>query len=248
MHTLKFGQHDDASVKNSGLILLIGIVLLLAAPVVALVPRFTPPAGGCPCPQGLQVTTPFGAVGLVIGIVGLAFASYGATQRRRGIVAEASIHRRDHWGEGGAVAGVVTLAASLVLSQIEFRGPGWSIVLYASQADYLGTVAVGLLLFSGFAYVTREKVSALLLAGGVLLCAMSLFLTDLLYSDFALRCAPDVGCNPILANSVVSEMIEFGFLLAAGAFILALGIVIALRTRGKSEVTKPHGLSEAPSQ
>lgn len=91
-------------------------------------------------------------------------------------------------------------------------------------------------MFAGFAVMTRKGLSALFLAVGVVLCGISLLFSYSLSSDFSTWCFPDVGCSPPLATSTVSEMTNLGYLLAAGAFILALGLATSLSNRGAVEL------------
>jgi hypothetical protein len=177
---------------------------------------------------------PFGGVGIVFGIVGSVMVVYGGFQRRRGIAEEQTTSpdkKSEVWS--AALLVIILLIISVVLGQVDLTGPGWSIVIYGAQSLYLNTLGFGMLLFAGFGLATRNKLGAFLLAMGVLFCGISLLVSYTLSSDFSLRCSPDVGCSPVLANSTVSEMINLGYLLAVGAFLLALGLSITLNNRTK---------------
>jgi len=95
-------------------------------------------------------------------------------------------------------------------------------------------LGVGILLFSGLVITTRSSVGSLFLSVGGVLSGLSLLFISLSSSDFSLRCPPDVGCSPILAASTVSDMVEFGYVLAVGAFLLGLGLSVSLRKRVKA--------------
>ncbi len=209
-----------------------GIALLLAAPLVALTPLFIPPPNGCPCPQGLDVSTPFGNAGITVGGAGSALIVYGTVRQRGRIPMERRATSNGHSEViVVAVLGVTLLILSMLLSQIDLTGPGWSILLYGAQALYLGMLGIGMLLFAGFALITRRRLGSLFLSSGILLCGISLLFTYTLNSDFSTRCFPEVGCSPALAASTVSEMIDLGYLLAVGAFLLALGLSTSLSDR-----------------
>jgi hypothetical protein len=171
-------------------------------------------------------------------VTGLALVIYGGVGRKKGTpgMEGTSPHFRN---EIAAIAliGVLLLILASVLSGIDLRGPGWSIVLYQEQSLYLGILGVGMLLFAGFAVLSMRRLSGIFMAIGVTLCGISLLFSYTLSSDFATRCFPDVGCSPILANSTVSEMIQLGYLLAVGAFFLALGLSTWLINRkNKSQI------------
>ena len=205
-------------------ILRAGIALILFAPLISLTPRFTPPPNGCPCPEGLDVSTPFGNVGVIIGAIGIALILYSGIRLRARLFGEPPTPSREP-NENAAVAvlGIAFLIIAEILSGIDLSGPGWQVYLYGDQAFYLGTLGVGMALFGGLAFVTR-RASALSLAAGVVLCGISLLFSSLAYSDFLPRCSPDVGCSSVLARSIASEMLNLGYLLAAGAFLIALGL------------------------
>jgi hypothetical protein len=216
--------------KTSGAILPIGIVLLLSAPVIALTPLFTPPPNGCPCPQGLDVTTPFTNVAVAVGIVGTVLIAYTGVRQRSTII-PTSGPMNNRMRITAAFSGIVVLIAGMILSQIDLIGPGWSILPYSAQGFYLQTLGLGVLFFAGFSIATRSKMGPLFLSVGIILCGLSLLFTYGLSSDFSTRCFPDVGCSPILATSTVSDMIELGYVLAIGAFLLALGLAISFSSR-----------------
>jgi hypothetical protein len=218
--------------RASDAILPIGVVLLLSAPLIALTPIFTPPPNGCPCPGGLNVTTPFRDAGIVVGAIGVGVVLYGAVQRRRPLGDNEGTNQ--HKGTENAIVGgfgVGLLVVSGILSQVDLSGPGWQILLYQGQALYLETLGIGVLLFAGFASITRRRASGVLLAAGIVLCGVSLLFSSLLYSDFLPRCSPEAGCSSTLAISIASAMLDFGYLLAIGAFLLALGISSFLSRR-----------------
>jgi hypothetical protein len=216
--------------KASEAILPVGIAILLMAPLVALMPVFTPPPNGCPCPQGLDVTTPFADVAIVVGILGVLLIVYGGTKRfLSGLTYERPPNNKGTTAT--AVSGFAVLVAGLILSEIDLTGPGWSIVLYSAQGFYLEALGVGILLFAGLVVTTRSGVGSLFLSMGGILSGLSLLLIFLSSSDFSLRCSPDVGCSPILAASTVSDMITFGYVLAVGAFLLGLGLSVLFRKR-----------------
>lgn len=219
--------------KASEAILPVGIVLLLLAPLVALMPVFTPPPNGCPCPQGLDVTTPFADVAVVVGILGVLLIVYGVAKRllRSFAYARPSNNKAT---VATTVSGFTVLVAGLVLSEIDLTGPGWSIVLYSAQGFYLEVLGVGILLFAGLVVTTRSGVGSLFLSVGGVLSGLSLLLISLSSSDFSLRCSTDFGCSPILAASTVSDMITFGYVLAVGAFLLGLGLSVLFRKRTRT--------------
>ena len=142
--------------KVSGIILLAGIVFLLSGPLVALTPVFTPPPNGCPCPEGLNYSTPFGATGVSFGAVGMALILYCSVQRRRTLGTQGKGSHGENEVAIVAVFGVVLLVLSSILSGIVLRGPGWVIAPYGAQGLYLGTLGIGTLLFAGFASITKE--------------------------------------------------------------------------------------------
>ena len=219
--------------KASEAILPVGVALVLLAPLVALTPVFTPPPGGCPCPQGLNVTTPFADVAIVAGMLGALLIVY-CTARR---LLPSLVYARPSNNKATvatAVSGFAVLVTGLVLSEIDLTGPGWSIVLYSAQGFYLEALGVCILLFAGLVATTRSSVGSLFLSVGGVLSGLSLLLIFLSSSDFSLRCSPDVGCSPILAASTVSDMVEFGYVLAFGAFLLGLGLSISFRKRMKA--------------
>ena len=223
--------------KASGVSLLAGIVLLLSGPLVALTPLFTPPSNGCPCPEGLDVSTPFGDAGVIVGVAGFGLVIYGALQQRReGPRAQTTAPHGDDVVGFAGVSGVVLLVLSFVLSGIDLTGPGWSILLYQGQGLYLGILGIGMLLFAVFASMTRKRGTALFLAAGVILCGISLLLSFTLRSEFELRCLPDIECSPLLATSTVSEMVYLGYVLAAGTFLIALGLSSYLNRGRGAEV------------
>lgn len=202
-----------------------GIALLFTGPLVALTPVFTPPPNGCPpCPGFPSVSTPFVNLGIIVGAMGAALAIYGGIQERTIALKEGPAMQRGSETIGIALVGIALLVASAALSGIDLTGPGWSIVLYQEQGFYLGTLGGGTLFFVGFASLSKRRLSALFTSVGVVLCAISLLFSYTLSSDFATRCFPDVGCSPILANSTVTDMIDLGYLLAVGAFFVALGL------------------------
>jgi len=211
-----------------------GIAMLLAGPLVAFTPVFTPPPNGCPpCPDFPNVTTPFTSSGIGVMIVGVALVIYGGAKRMKGDLGiEETYPRLRNETAAIALMGVLLLVLASTLSGIDLRGPGWSIVLYEGQGLYLGTLGVGMLLFAGFAALSMRRSSALFMTVGIILCGISLLFSYTLSSDFATRCFPEVGCSPVLANSTVSEMIQLGYLLAVGAFFLALGLSTWVIKRG----------------
>jgi len=73
--------------------------------------------------------------------------------------------------------------------------------------------------------IAAWKIGVLFLVIGVVLCGISILFTYTLSSDFSTRCFSDVGCSPVLANSIVSTMIRLGYLLALGAFLLGLSLI-----------------------
>ena len=216
--------------KASRAILPVGIAILLLAPLVALMPVFTPPPDGCPCPQGLDVTTPFVGVAIVVGILGVLLIAYGGVKRLLPGLADAR-PPNNKATVATAVSGFTVLVAGLILSEVDLTGPGWSIVLYSAQGFYLEALGVGILLFAGLVVASGSGVGSLFLSVGGILSGLSLLLISLSSSDFSLRCSPDVGCSPILAASTVSDMVEFGYALAVGAFLLGLGLSVSLRKR-----------------
>jgi len=226
-------------VRVIGAILLAGIVLVLSAPLIALTPVFAPPPNGCPCPGGIDVTTPFTNAGIAVGIVGVALTAFAAVKWQSfgfRIAGEAN----NRTVVAVAFAGVVLLIVAMVLSQIDLTGPGWSILLYSAQGFYLGTLGVGVLLFSGFTLATRSAIGASLLSTGIVLCGISLLFSYGLSSDFSTRCFPEVGCSPALAASTVSDMIILGYVLAIGAFSLALGLAFSFISRRRT--TRPQNV------
>lgn len=210
----------------TGIILSAGIVLLLSAPVVALLPLFTPLASGCPCPEGLGYRTPFGGSGIVIGGVGVAMISLGSFQRRKKGPSEqvAGSPNEKIVNVVMAVVGVALLVFSAVISSIEFRGPGWVILPYGGEGFYLEALGIGMLLFAGFVSVTKRRMNSLFLAVGIILCGMAILFSLISYSEFLLRCSPDVGCSAELATSTVVDTLNWGYILAVGAFLLGVGL------------------------
>ncbi len=211
--------------EATGIVLRAGIALLLAGPLIALTPVFTPPPNGCPpCPDFPSVSTPFVNLGIIVGAAGAVLVIYGGIRDRKSALREGPATQRGRENAGMTLVGIALLVASVTLSAIEIRGPGWSIVLYQDQGFYLGTLGVGTMLFAGFASLSKRRLSALFTSIGVVLCGISLLFSYTLSSDFATRCFPDVGCSPVLANSTLSDMIKLGYLLAIGAFCIALGL------------------------
>jgi len=78
-----------------------------------------------------------------------------------------------------------------------------------------------------------DKLGAVFLVVGVVLIGISLLFSSSLSSDFLTRCNPEVGCSPILAASMVSDMINLGYVLAVGTFLLGLGLAIMFISRSK---------------
>jgi hypothetical protein len=216
--------------KASGAILPIGIILLFSAPAIAMSSLFTPPPNGCPCPQGLDVTTPFTNLAVAVGIVGTVLIAYTGV-RQPSTILPTSGPVKNRMPITAAFSGIIVLITGMILSQIDLTGPGWSIFLYGAQGFYFETLGVGVLLFAGFSISTRSKIGAPFLSVGIILCGLSLLFTYTLSSDFSTRCFPDVGCSPTLAVSTVSDMIILGYVLAIGAFLLALGLAISLSHR-----------------
>lgn len=210
-----------------------GIVLLFLAPLVALTPVFTPPPGGCPCPQGLPVTTPFADVAIVVGIFGALLAAYGGAKRLSGFPNARPLSSRATMAT--AVSGLGTLVVGYILSSFELTGPGWSIVLYEAQGFYLEALGTGVLLFAGLVVATKSEVGSLFLSAGGVLDGLSLLFTFVGSSDFLLRCSPGSGCSSTLAISTVEGMIAFGYVLAIGAFLLGLGLSIVLSNRARAQ-------------
>jgi len=220
------------------LVLYAGIILLLSGPLVALAPHFNPPPNGCPCPEGFpDVSYPLGSVGIALAVAALALIFYGGLRLRGLPKAQPPVPRRDSATAFVAMSGVILFVLAGLLSEIDLTGPGWSILLYQGMRLYLGMLGIAMLLFAGFASITGTKVGSLFLAVGAVFCGISVLLTYILSSEFALRCFPDVGCSPALAASTVSEMTDLGYLLAAGTFLLALGFMSSLRQRRNGEVT-----------
>lgn len=219
--------------KVSEAILPVGVVLLLVAPLVALTPVFTPPSGGCPCPQFPDVSTPFRDVAVAVGIVGVLMIVYGGV-KQRALSLSSSRPMSNRATMATAVSGFSVLVAGVILSQIDLTGPGWSIVLYSAQGFYLEALGFGILLFAGLVATTRSRVGSLFLSVGGVLSGLSLLFISLSSSDFALRCSPDVGCSPTLAASTVTDMTTYGYVLAAGAFLLGLGLSVSLSNRKRA--------------
>jgi hypothetical protein len=219
----------------------LGIALVLAAPLVSITPLFTPPASGCPpCPNFPDVRTPFVNIGILVGLVGALTCAYGGLDYRGSrSPARSATRKPDSDIVGAALLGFAVLAIALILTGIDLTGPGWSILLYQSEGMYLGAVGIGMLFFALAAVLTREKLGAIALAAGMLICGTALLFTYALSSDFATRCFADVGCDPGLANSTVSEMIHLGYLLALGAFLLGLGLAAILWRRKSTNLPAP---------
>jgi hypothetical protein len=215
----------------------IGIVLLLAGPLIAITPFFTPPANGCPCPEGFpNVSYPLESPGIVVAAVGIVLLAYGGLKNRNVPESpEGSSARRLEIPVVG-LSGVGMLILAGLLFGIDLTGPGWSILLYQGMGLCLGTLGAGMFLFAGLTSATGTKSGGLFLTAGLILCGFSLLFTTTLSSDFATRCFPDVGCSPILAQSTVTEMIQLGYLLAVGTFFLALGLMFSLQHRRDSKV------------
>jgi hypothetical protein len=119
---------------------------------------------------------PFGALGIGLGVVGLAFIALGGAQQRKGKGTETD-PRRNYWGFATAVSGFLLLGVSMVLSRVFISGPGWGYAPYDAQALYLSAVGIGALPFAGFMFVTRRKLGALFMAVGVVLCGTALLFT-----------------------------------------------------------------------
>jgi hypothetical protein len=209
-----------------------GIVLSFLGPLIAILPSFTPPPNGCPCPEGFpNVSYPLEGPGIVVAAVGIAFIVFGGLKGRRiSASPERPSARHLEIPVVGFSGGVILILAGL-LSGIDLTGPGWSILLYQGVGLYLGTLGIGMLFFAGLASATGTKAGGISLAAGLILCGFSLLFTYTLSSDFATRCFPDAGCSPVLAQSTVTEMIQLGYLLALGTFLLALGLMISLQHR-----------------
>lgn len=127
--------------KASQAILPTGVALLLLAPLVALMPVFTPPPNGCPCPQGLDVTTPFANAAIVVGILGVLLIAYGGVKRL--LPGSASARPSNNLATlATAVSGFSVLVAGLILSEIDLtisqssKAPRDSILRYLVLAFY----------------------------------------------------------------------------------------------------------------
>jgi hypothetical protein len=229
---------SEADLSRAGTIIRLGIAFVLVAPLVSMTPLFTPPASGCPpCPNFPDVRTPFVNIGILVGLLGALMCAYGGLDYRRSrSLAQSATRKLDSDIVGAALLGFVVLAIALILMGTDLTGPGWSVLLYQGEGMYLGAIGIGMLFFALFAVLTREKLGAIALAAGILLCGTALLFTYGLSSDFATRCFADVGCDPGLANSTVSEMIHLGYLLALGAFVLGLGLAAALWRRKSTDL------------
>ncbi|MCL4519363.1 MAG: hypothetical protein M1587_09215 [Thaumarchaeota archaeon] len=225
--------------KISEVILLAGLIGILFGPVISMMPIFTPPPNGCPCPDGLDVRTPFVDSGIIVAIVGVVLISGGLlfhAKSRDRYVAKTGSSQKARTTTAAAVSGLILLLVSGILSNIDISGPGYQIYLYSAQGFYLGIVAVGALLFSGFSIATPKMSIALSLAAGVVLCGLALFLISAQYSDFLPRCSTDVGCNATLARNLASDLLDFGYMLAVGSFLAGFGSSYLL-THRKKEAT-----------
>ena len=213
-----------------------GILLLLLGPLIAITPFFTPPPNGCPCPEGFpNVSYPLEGPGAVVALAGIAVLIYGGIRWRGRPGSPQGTSARQMEVPIVGLLGIGLLVLAALLSGIDLTGPGWSILLYQGMGLYLGTLGVGMLFFTGLTLATGTRAAGLCLAMGSVLCGISLLFTYTLSSDFATRCFPDVGCSPVLAQSTVTEMVQLGYLLAAGTFLLALGLVFSLRHRKNHE-------------
>ena len=211
--------------------------MVLPGPLIAMTPYFTPPLNGCPCPEGFpNISYPLESAGIVVAVLGVGLVVYGGLEGRKSSGSQTITSRRGLEISVVGLSGLGLLGLATLVSGIGLMGPGWSIVLYQGVGLYLGTLGIGMLLFAGFASVTGTNVGGLFLAAGVILCGLSVLLTYTLSSDFATRCFPDVGCSPSLAQSTVTEMIDLGYVLAVGTFLLALGLMFSLRRRTNREV------------
>ena len=217
-------------------LLLAGLIGILFGPVISMMPIFTPPPNGCPCPDGLNVRTPFVDPGIIVVIVGVVLISGGVlfhSKSRNRYVAKTGSSQKARTTTIAAISGLILLLVSGILSNIDISGPGYQIYLYSAQGFYLGVVAIGALLFSGFSIATPKISIALSLAAGVVLCGLALFFTSAQYSDFLPRCSTDVGCNATLARNVASDLLDFGYMLAAGSFLAGFGSSYLLSHRKK---------------
>ena len=165
-----------------------GIVLLFSGPLIAIAPFFTPPPNGCPCPGGFpNVSYPLEVPGILVALAGLAHIAYGGLRVRNlpELPKEASAGRLKIPVLG--LSGVGMLALAGLLFGIDLTGPGWSIVLYEGMGLYLGTLGLGVLLFTFLTSVTGNKAGGLSLSAGLILCGISVLLTYGLSSDFSTR-------------------------------------------------------------
>lgn len=223
--------------RLSEVIVLAGIVVILCGPVISLAPVFTPPPGGCPCPNGLDVMTPFVYAGLVVSIIGVMITPVGLVVHyrwRERVSTNVTKSQNSLSMTIAAVCGLALFLTSGILSSIDISGPGYQVYLYGPEGFYLGTIGVGTLLFAGFSLATRKLVIAACLAIGVVLCGISLFFLSAQYGDFFLRCATDVGCNATLARTTVSNFLYYGFVLAFGSFLFGFGLSYLLSHRKKA--------------
>lgn len=228
--------------KIHEVLILAGAIGILLGPVVSMTPIFTPPPNGCPCPNGLDVITPFVDLGIIIAIVGVVLLSVGIVFHTKSIgeySAETGSSQKARTTAIAAISGLALLLISGILSAIDISGPGYQIYLYSPQGFYLGVVAVGALLFAGFSLVTTRISIAMCLAVGLVLCGFSLFFMSAQYSDFLPRCSTDVGCNATLATRVASELLHFGYMLAVGTFLTGFGLSYLLSHRKKETTSEP---------
>lgn len=218
-----------------------GAIGILLRPILSMTPVFTPPPNGCPCPNGLDVRTPFVDLGIIVAMIGVVLVSGGvvfhAKPRGRNVEKVRSSQKLGTTAIA-AITGFIFLLVSGVLSSIDISGPGYQIYLYGAQGFYLGVVAVGAPLFAGFSIATPSMLIALSLAAGVVLCGLSLFFISAQYSDFLPRCSTDVGCNATLARSVASDLLDFGCLLAVGSFLVGIGASYLLNHRKKEATSE----------
>ena len=160
--------------KIPEVLLFAGVIGILIGPVISLMPVFTPPPNGCPCPNGLDVRTPFVDLGIIIAIVGLLLISGGVVFRpgTRGELLAKTGKQKGRTTTIAAISGPILLLAAGILTSIDISGPGYQIYLYGAQGFYLGVVGVGALLFAGFSIATPKISIALSLAAGVVLCGL----------------------------------------------------------------------------
>lgn len=216
----------------SGVSLWLGLALLLVAPVIMEMPIFTPPLGGCPCPNGLSVSTPFGLLGDIAGAAGIVLIASSTVIRRVEKQKQLSQARKVLEVEIIAASGAVIFFISLYLMQIDISGQGYQIYLYGPQGVYLEALSLGMLLFSMFWFFIRDTFSAIFLSMGLVIIGLSLFKLDVDYYEYTLHCSSDLGCTFGGSYYYFGD----GLAIVLGVSLIALGIVFSLRRRPKTTV------------